>query len=234
MLLIGRVFIAVGNVELSRKSISALFIGGVLLTSFGFYRLFGRGDEGFISVWRISTIVISLLAAALPWLSIAWMRRPSTAKLISLSIVVISVCSGILEMTSELRFRSETPQQGTIDYLRENADSNDVVMIPLQLTDLRMNAAVAVVADDHLVHGLQLPELLSRQESVREFYEEAITKEQLMRLRVNYGCTSIVLPINKEIPIDLPLQEVYRDAYYRVMRLRVNPHLSQNPADRPR
>lgn len=219
VLLLGKIFLTEHAVELRRRTLSALLIGGVLLASFGFYRLFGSADEGFIYFWRAATIALALLAAALPFLPSPKLRSPVATILVSLGIIVGSVGSGILEMVMEQRFRSERPEQGVIGYLKKNSISDEVVMMPTSMTTLRMNAGVAVVADDNLVHGLSLPDLLDRKAFVREFYEGDITEELLMYLKLSYDCTAIVLPLIKEIPTDLQLQEIYRDAYYRVVRL---------------
>jgi len=219
LLLLGRIFLTKHEVELHRRTLSALLMGGVLLASFGCYRLFGSADGGFISTWRVTTIAFALLAAALPFLPTTKLRKPAVTILVSVSIILGAMGSGILEMMMEQRFRTELPEHGTMVYLKENALSDDVVMMPTSLTTLRMNASVTVVVDDNLVHGLGLPDLLDRQAFVREFYEGVITEEQVMYLKLSYDCTAIILPLEKEIPTDLPLQEVYRDAYYRVVRL---------------
>lgn len=219
ILLLGEIFLTEHAVELRRRTLSVLLIGGVLLASFGCYRLFGSADGGFISAWRATTIALALLAGALPLFPSPKLRMPVATIIVSLGIIIGAMGSGILEMMMEQRFRSARPEQSIIDYLKENALADEVVMMPTSLTTLRMNAGVAVVADDNLVHGLGLPDLLNRQAFVREFYEGVITEEQVMYLRLSYDCTAIVLPMEKEIPTDLPLQEVYRDAFYRVVRL---------------
>lgn len=219
ILLLGKFFLTEHAVELRRRTLSALLIGGVLLASFGFYRVFGSADGGFIFAWRATTIALAVLAAALPFLPSPKLAKPVATVLMSFGIIIGAMSSGILEMVMEQRFRSELPEQGTIDYLKENALINEVVIMPTSVTTLRMNASVAVVADDNLVHGLGLPDLLDRQAFVREFYDGVITEEQVMYLRLSYDCTAIVLPLEKEIPTDLHLQEVYRDAYFRIVRL---------------
>jgi hypothetical protein len=219
ILLLGKIFLTEHHVELRRRTLSVLLFGGVLLAAFGFYRVFGSADGGFISAWRATTIALALLAAALPFLPSPKLRKPAVTVLVSVSIILGAMGSGILEMMMEQRFRTELPEHGTMVYLKENALSDDVVMMPTSLTTLRMNASVTVVVDDNLVHGLGLPDLLDRQAFVREFYEGVITEEQVMYLKLSYDCTAIILPLEKEIPTDLPLQEVYRDAYYRVVRL---------------
>jgi len=219
ILLLGKIFLTEHHVELRRRTLSVLLFGGVLLAAFGFYRVFGSADGGFISAWRATTIALALLAAALPFLPSPKLRKPAVTILVCVGIIAGAIGSGILEMIMELRFRSQLPEHGTMVYLKENARADEVVMIPSSLTTLRMNAGVAVVADDNLVHGLGLPDLLDRQAFVQEFYVDGITEERVMYLKLSYDCTAIVLPMEKEIPTDLPLQEVYRDAYYRVVRL---------------
>lgn len=219
LLLLGKMFLTAREVELRRRTLSVLLFGGVLLASFGYYRLFGTANENFVSVWRLATVIILLLAFALPFFPFSTLRKPFVTMALSVGIIAGAISSGILEMAMEHRFRSELPEQGIVSYLKKNAQADEVVMIPTSLTTLRMNAGVAVVADDHLVHGLGLPDLLDRQAFAQKFYEDGITEESVMYLKLSYDCTAIVLPMEKEIPTDLPLQEVYRDGFYRVVRL---------------
>ncbi len=200
-------------------ALSALLVGGVLLGSFAFFRVFGSADEGFLSLWRIGTVAVAIVLAGVPWLRMKWTVRPAIHLGLMGCVIVGAVGSGMLEMVMDQRFRAALPEQGLITFVKKEAVANEVVMIPNDLSTLRMNAAVAVVADEHLVHGLQLPELLDRQRAVNAFYATPLTPERLEILRTEFGCTSVVLPIEKEIPTDLHWQEVYRDAHYRLLRL---------------
>jgi hypothetical protein len=219
MLLLGRAVFAARNPDFPKWAISALLLGGTLLGSFAFYRVFGSADAGFLSLWRICTMAAATLLACVPWLPAKWTLRPALHIGITLCAIGGAIGSGVLEMMMEQRFRFALPEHGVIGYLKNNALVNEVVMIPTHVSSLRMNAGVAVVADEHLVHGLQLSELLERQRAVNAFYADPITAQRLEMLKRDFGCTAVLVPMEKEIPIDLQLSEIYRDAHYRLLRL---------------
>ncbi|MCF8256668.1 MAG: hypothetical protein K9J06_03895 [Flavobacteriales bacterium] len=229
MLLTARVFLNVRQVELRRRTLSVLMLGGVLLASFAFYRVFGISDEDFISAWRIKSLSLVVLAAALPLLPLGWLRKPVVTVVVSVGIISGAVASGLMEMVMEHRFRMDRPEQASITFLKEHARPDDMIMVPPSLTTLRINAGVAVVADNNLVHGLKLPELLERQDLARAFFTDSITPASVIALKDSFDCTALLLPIQKGIPTDLPVQEVYRDAYYRLVRLRINPRQNRSP-----
>jgi hypothetical protein len=219
MLLLGRAVFAARNPDFPTWAISALLLGGTLLGSFAYYRVFGSANAGFLALWRICTMAVATLLVCVPWLPVQWTMRPALHIAIMYCAILGTVGSGMLEMVMDQRFRAALPEQGLIIFLKKEAVANEVVMIPNDLSTLRMNAAVAVVADEHLVHGLQLPELLERQRAVNAFYADPITTQQLDMLKRDFGCTTVLVPMEKEIPIDLHLSEVYRDANYRLLRL---------------
>ena len=200
------------------RTYGMLLAGCVLLFSFAWFRVFGFDDQRFITEWRWKTLIGLGAAVAVSFLRWNKMRHGALAGALAAITILGTVASGVLGHEMERRFRAERPEQGVTDFLRNHAMYNELVLMPTGLASLRMNASVAVVADDHLVHGLQLPRLLERQHLVRAFYTEGLTKETWPLLRRDLAITSIIFPLEMKIPTDLPWGEVYRDEHFRLLR----------------
>jgi hypothetical protein len=194
-----------------------LVTGLILLFSFAIYRVFGTQNPDFIFLWKcitLSCVVPSILAIFLfkNFLKKSWIL----SAVIALTILS-TVTSGILEIKMEHSFRWQYPASGVINYLNAHSRPTTLVLAPLEFTTLRINAGVAVVADNNLVHGLYLPQLLKHQGTINHFYQKNYTKEQIITLQRKLGFNTIVAPIKKEIPTNLPIKEVYRDDNYKIL-----------------
>lgn len=195
-----------------------LLAGCALLLSFAWFRVFGSHDAQFVTAWRwktLSGLGLALAIGLIPWGTMA--NRYLTALFTAITILG-ATASGVLGHVMEQRFHNQLPTQGVTNFLQENATDSELVLMPTHLASLRMNASVAVVADDHLVHGLHLPQLLERQNLVRAFFINGFTDETWEVIARNFAITSVIVPIEMKIPTDLPLREVYRDEHYTILR----------------
>jgi hypothetical protein len=214
----GRLLLRYHETERHGRTLSVLLAGCVLLIAFGWFRVFGFDDAQFMASWRWKTVIGVVLALGIGLIPLKVLRNKYvTASLTGITIIG-TVVTGILAHTMEKRFRTERPEQGVTAFMHNHAKDNELVLMPTVLASLRMNASVAVVTDDHLVHGLHLPQLLQRQRLVRTFYVAGQTAATWPILMRDFAITSVIIPASMKIPTDLPLGEVYRDEHYAILR----------------
>lgn len=218
MAVTGRLLLPGHHPEQHGRTLTVLLGGCVLLVSFGWFRVFGYDDAEFMSLWRWKTVIGVALALGIGLIPLRLLRNKYvTAPLTAITMIGV-VATGMLGQKMEQRFQSDRPEQGVTGFLRAHAVHEELVLMPTDLASLRMNASVGVVADDHLVHGLHLPQLLERQRLVRTFYTEGQTAAAWHDLTDDFAITSVIIPASMKIPTDLPLGEVYRDEHYAILR----------------
>jgi hypothetical protein len=217
--LAGRILHPDHDPQSNGRTYGLLLAGCVLLFSFAWFRVFGYDDIRFLSEWRWKTIIGLIAAVAIGFLPWKKMRHGFPITALAAITILGAVATGVLGHVMERRFRGDRPERGITEFLRQNARQDELVLMPTHLASLRMNASVAVVADDHLVHGLQLPRLLDRQQLVRAFYSEGFTDGAWPLLNRDLAITSVIIPMEMKIPTDLPWGEVYRDEHYVILRM---------------
>ena len=218
ILLIGNLVVSKENFVLKNFIRPTLLVTGlILLLSFAIYRVFGTQDPDFIFLWRFATlscVVASILAI---FLYKNFFKKSWVLSVVMALTILSTITSGILEIKMEHSFRWHNPASGVINYLHAHSRPTTLVLAPLEFTTLRINAGVAVVADNNLVHGLYLPQLLKHQDTINHFYQKNYSNEQIITLQQKLGFNTIVAPIKKEIPTNLPFKEVYRDDNYKIL-----------------
>jgi hypothetical protein len=219
MLVAARMFLPADGESLPRGTAALFMMAMVALASFAYFRVFGSTDVQFVSIWRPISLSLMAFGLVLPFLCTSLYTDRAFGIALTLCLSAAAVSSGILEKWMEHRFSLEESYHGLIGYLRSEVKDSDIVLMPTELSNLRMNVPVAVVADDHLVHGLHLPELLDRQHDVRFFFMQSIiSRSSIEEMVHHYAFTILVLPLEKEIPTDHPFTEVYRDDHFMVFR----------------
>lgn len=217
-IILGKLLTHKGSTSFNRAIASVFALSAAALLSFGVFRVFGSNDPNFIYLWKTGTLVGMILAVATAWgILKLWNNRHIVTffgGLCSLGFV----CSGLLEIVMQQHFAKLTPHYGVMHYLKTHSTTDDLILVPNELTTIRLNSEVAVVADSNLVHGMQLPELLARQHAVHHYYTHYYSRSQTDSLRTDLKFTAAVIPIAKEIPKDLGASEVFRDENYRVVR----------------
>ncbi len=218
ILIIGNLVVRKENFVLKNYKRQTLLVTGlILLFSFAIYRVFGTQNADFIFFWKWLTL-FSILASIPAIFLFRYFLSKSWVLNIVLALTLLSaVTSGILEIKMEHSFRLQSPTSGVINYLQAHSQPTTLVLAPLEFTTLRINAGVAVVTDNNLVHGLYLPQLLKQQDTVNQFYQTNHSEEQITTLQQKLGFNTIVAPIKQKIPINLPIKEVYRDDHYKIL-----------------
>jgi hypothetical protein len=174
--------------------------------------------QRFITEWRWKTLIGLGAAVAVSFLRWNKMRHGALAGALAAITILGTVASGVLGHAMERRFRAERPEQGVTDFLRNHAMHNELVLMPTGLASLRMNASVAVVADDHLSTGCTCQDYWKGSTSSARSTQRDSQTETWPLLRRDLAITSIILPLEMKIPTDLPWGEVYRDEHFRLLR----------------
>ena|GEM_PF-1140519 len=218
ILIIGNLVVSKENFVLKNNIRQTLLVTGlILLFSFAIYRVFGTQNPDFIFLWKFITFSCVVASISAIFLFKNFLKKSWILSAVIALTILSTVTSGILEIKMEEIFRGQNESSGVINYLHAHSRPTTLVLAPLEFTTLRINAGVAVVADNNLVHGLYLPQLLKHQDTINHFYQKNYTKEQITTLQQKLGFNTIVAPIKKEIPTNLSIKEVYRDDNYKIL-----------------
>lgn len=215
---LGNIFYSDIELEWQPRAAALLLVASTLLASFACFRIFGTTNGNFIIYWKIASGLVAALACFIAYRIPSFLQRSNFLNTLALITSMGAIGAGILEMSMEQQFQTQKPEYGVIQFLQSYKSNDQVLLVPTDLTSIRINASSAVIADDALVHGLQLPSLLKRQNEVRDFYASLWSTSSLDAFQQRYAFNAIVVSVQKEIPKELLALEVYRDSYFRVLR----------------
>lgn len=132
---------------------------GIIATALIIYRLFGNGSADFVEAWKliqIGAFIITLVLAGFIF------KNEIRSKLLAPLVVLALISVGIVDHYVDGISKSNKEEFKVISAIDKTIEANTVYIIPANWTSFRMNAQKAVYADENLVYGPALPDLMER------------------------------------------------------------------------
>ncbi len=132
---------------------------GIIATALIIYRLFGNGSADFVEAWKliqIGAFIITLVLAGFIF------KNEIRSKLLAPLVVLALISVGIVDHYVDGISKSNKEEFKVISAIDKTIEPNTVYIIPANWTSFRMNAQKAVYADENLVYGPALPDLMER------------------------------------------------------------------------